>query len=61
MTSATIPTGVEFSPSTNSYWVRADYSLQRQGAFWILDDMETATETRFRSEARAFAALAALV
>jgi hypothetical protein len=59
--SPSIPAGVEFSASTNGYWVRADYFLCRRGRTWILEDQDTLEERRFRTEAAALAALAALV
>ena len=59
--SPAIPAGVEFSISTNAYWVRADYALIRRGRTWILEDQDTLEERRFRTEAAGLAALAALV
>jgi hypothetical protein len=61
MATATLPIGVEFSTSTNAYWVRADYALIRRGRTWILEDQDTLEERRFSSEAAGLAALAALV
>lgn len=61
MATATIPAGVEWSIGTNCYWVRADYTLQRRGRAWILQDQDTLEERRFSSEAAGLAALAALV
>jgi hypothetical protein len=57
----TLPTGIEFSTSTNAYWVRADYMLIRRGRTWFLEDQDTLAERRFNSEAAGLAALAALV
>jgi hypothetical protein len=56
-----LPAGVEFSISTNAYWVRLDYALVRRGRAWILEDQDTLAERRFNSEAAGIAALAALV
>jgi hypothetical protein len=56
-----LPVGVEFSISTNAYWVRADYALIRRGRTWILEDQDTLEERRFNSEAAGIAALSALV
>ncbi len=61
MTTATLPTGIEFSASTNAYWVRCDYAVIRRGRVWILENQDTLEERRFSSEAAALAALAALV
>lgn len=55
-----LPTGVEFSISTNAYWVRADYALFRRGRTWIIQDQDTLDERLYRSESAGIAALAAL-
>jgi len=57
---AALPAGVIFNIGSNAYWVRADYSLERIGAAWVLTDYDTFDERRFRSEAAGLAALAAL-
>ncbi len=61
MTTASLPTGVEYSTITRAYWVRCDYALSRRGRTWILEDQDTLEERRFSSEAAGIAALAALV
>lgn len=55
-----LPAGVEFSISTNAYWVRADYALFRRGRTWIIQDQDTLDERFYRSESAGIAALAAL-
>ena len=61
MTTATIPAGIEFSPFTDAYWVRADYSLTRSGRGYILEDHDGLTTRRFPSLSAGLAALAALI
>ena len=55
-----LPAGVEFSFSTNAYWVRADYCLTRVRNGWELTDLD-GNDRLFRSKAAGIAALAAPV
>jgi hypothetical protein len=61
MTTATIPAGIEFSPSTGAYWVRSDYSLSRSGRGYILEDHDSLATRRFPSLSAGLAALADLI
>ena len=60
-----LPDGIQWSISTNAYWVGADFYLtrtgNRRGTWWELNDCETLEVRRFKTEAAGLAALAALV